>query len=224
LFVDLVRRVRYPVAMTKTDDTAGDGEAISATRILEAARTQVRRFGENKTNVVDIARSLGTSHSTIYRHFRSKAEVFDAIVADIMRDEETLAETYVKGTEPASTRLRGLLLALHRHKVERYARDPEVYQLYRRVVDERPDIVHNYAVAMTRLIAAILASGVAAGEFTIDDIDGAAGVVRDAAIVFVHPAHVAAAAKAGVSREADLHRMMTALMTAYRHGVALNDS
>lgn len=208
---------------TINDTTSGDGEVISPGRILEAARIQVRRFGESKTNVVDIARSLGTSHSTIYRHFRSKAEVFDAIVEEVMRDEESLAATYLHDREPASARLRGLVLALHRRKVERFANDPEVYQLYRRVVDERPDIVQNYAIAMTRLIAAILAAGVEGGEFKIDDTASAAGVVRDAVIVFVHPAHVAAAAKAGISREQDLHRLMSTLITAFVHGVPLQE-
>lgn len=210
--------------MTKNNEAdSNDGEAISAARILEAARLQVRRFGENKTNVVDIARSLGTSHSTIYRHFRSKADVFDAIVEEVMRDEETLAAAYVHATEPAAERLRALVLALHRRKVERFANDPEVYQLYKRVVEERPDIVQNYAVAITRLIAAILASGVEQGEFIIDDTDAAAGVVRDAAVAFVHPALVAAAAKAGVSREADLHRVMTVLIKAFSPAAAARD-
>jgi AcrR family transcriptional regulator len=210
--------------MKNSESNGNEGEAISTERILEAARVQVRRFGESKTNVVDIARSLGTSHSTIYRHFRSKAEVFDAIVEELMRDEESLAAAYVDATESAADRLRDLVLALHRRKVERFSNDPEVYQLYKRVVEERPDIVQNYAAAITSLIAAILASGVAHGEFSIDDIDAAAGVVRDAAVAFVHPALVAAAAKAGVSREADLHRVMTALLTAFRDGVALHDA
>ena len=54
-------------------------------QILDAARAQVRRHGEAKTNVVDIARALGTSHTTIYRHFRSKADIFDALVIEAMR-------------------------------------------------------------------------------------------------------------------------------------------
>ena len=65
-------------------------ETLTPERILEVAREQVRRFGEAKTNVMDIARALGTSHTTIYRHFRSKAEVFDAIIISAMRDEEEL--------------------------------------------------------------------------------------------------------------------------------------
>jgi AcrR family transcriptional regulator len=70
----------------------------------------VRRFGEAKTNVVDIARALGTSHATIYRYFRSKADVFSAIAASTMRDEEELARTFVDAPGPASERLTGLVL------------------------------------------------------------------------------------------------------------------
>lgn len=54
-----------------------DGESSFRSLILEAARVHVRRFGEQKTNVVDIAKALGTSHTTIYRHFPSKAEIFE---------------------------------------------------------------------------------------------------------------------------------------------------
>ena len=78
-----------------TTDKAVVDERLTAEKILDAARDQVRRFGEAKTNVVDIARALGTSHTTIYRRFRSKAEVFDAIVGEAMRDEEELARTFV---------------------------------------------------------------------------------------------------------------------------------
>ena len=208
--------------MTKSQPLPDD-EVVTTDRILDAARTLVRRFGESKTNVVDIARALGTSHTTIYRHFRSKADVFDAIVASAMRDEEDLARAFVGAPEPASDRLQGLVLALHRRKHERFAGDPEVYQLYRRGVEERPDLVSGYAEAITRLLASILADGVMQREFDIDDIDAAAGVVRDAVTVFVHPAHVAAAAKAGLSTESALRRVIATLINAFRNGVSLHD-
>ena len=171
--------------------------------------------------MVDIARALGTSHTTIYRHFRSKAEVFDAIVAATMRDEEELASSFVSGPQPASERLLDLVLALHRRKRERFGSDPELYQLYRRVVDERPELVRNYAEAITRLVAAILQDGVQQGEFNITDVGAAANVVRDAATVFIHPAHVEAAAKAGISMELNIHRMMAVLSLAFRSGISL---
>lgn len=167
---------------------------------------------------MDIARALGTSHTTIYRHFRSKAEVFDAIVVEVMRDEEELARTFIDDAQPASERLSRLVLALHRSKRGRFSNDPEIYQLYRRVVDERPDIVRAYADAMTQLVAAILAGGVQRGEFRIDDVAAAAEVVRDAVTVFVHPAHVEAAARRGQSMERALLRVMATLIVAFREG------
>jgi AcrR family transcriptional regulator len=204
-------------------ETPPDDDALTTQKILDAARAHVRRFGEAKTNVVDIARALGTSHTTIYRHFRSKAEVFDAIVVAAMRDEEELACTFVGGTQPATERLSGLVLALHRRKRERFGNDPEVYQLYRRVVDERPGIVRGYAAAMTQLVAAIIADGVQQGEFKIDNVAAAAEVVRDAVTVFVHPAHVEAAARGGYSMERALMRVMATLIVAFKEGVPLID-
>src|SRR5580698_4713566 len=168
-----------PIRTTRSmqSEKAIADETLTSEKILDVAREQVRRFGEAKTNVVDIARVLGTSHTTIYRHFRSKAEVFDAIVTATMRDEEELARSFTGTPQPASERLTGLLLALHRRKRERFADDPELYQLYRRVVDERPDIVRDYAEAITRLVVEILADGVRQGEFQIDDVQAAAEVV-----------------------------------------------
>jgi AcrR family transcriptional regulator len=209
------------VIMDKDTKIADDG--LTTVKIVEAARSQIRRHGEAKTNIVDIARALGTSHTTIYRHFRSKADVFDAIVAATMQDEEELARTFVDSSDPASDRLLGMLLALHRRKRERFECDPEVYALYKRVLEERPDLVRNYREATTRLLAAILADGVRKREFKIDDVDAAAEVVRDAVTVYVHPAHVEAAARAGISMEPSVRRMIAMLVVALRKGLSLRD-
>lgn len=188
-------------------------------QILDAARAQLRRFGEAKTNVVDIARALGTSHTTIYRHFRSKADIFDAVVTEAMRDEEEMARRFVAVDGPAAERLEAMVLALHARKRERFAGDPEVYQLYRRIVEERPDIIAAYAGAMTALIAEIIGDGVRRREFKVDDVATAAGVVRDAVTVFVHPAHVAAAVRAGLPTETMARNVIRSLVTAFRTGM-----
>lgn len=177
-------------------------------RILETARDLIRRFGGTKTNVVDIAQAMGLSHSVIYRHFRSKAEIFDALAAATMAEEAALAETFVQADAPATERLAALVLTLHRNKRAKFADDPEMHALYRRIVEERPDLVADYARRMTGLLRLILADGVARGEFAPMDLDAAAGAVRDAFTVFVHPAHVEAATKAGRDQEAGLQTLM----------------
>ncbi len=190
-------------------------------QILDTARAQVRRHGEAKTNVVDIARALGTSHTTIYRHFRSKADIFDALVVEAMRDEEEMASRFVEAEGPFAERLEGMVLALHARKRERFTADAEVYGLYRRIVDERPDIIAAYSRAMTALIARILADAKKRREIRVDDIEAAAGVMRDAVTVFVHPAHVAAAVAANLPSEKMARNVVRTLCAGFRAGAEL---
>lgn len=190
-------------------------------QILDTARAQVRRHGEAKTNVVDIARALGTSHTTIYRHFRSKADIFDALVVEAMRDEEEMASRFVEAEGPFAERLEGMVLALHARKRERFTADAEVYGLYRRIVEERPEIIAAYSQAMTALIARILADAKKSGEIRVDDIEAAAGVVRDAVTVFVHPAHVAGAVAAGLPSEKMARNVVRTLCAGFRAGAEL---
>src|SRR6201746_1182606 len=144
-------------------------DAVSAAAIIDAARSQVRRFGEAKTNVVDIARALGTSHTTIYRHFRSKADVFDALVLAVMRDEEELAAAHLDASASAAERLMAMVMDLHRRKRDRFVGDREIHDLYRRIVVERPDIIADYAQRMTLLIGKLIAQAVQRGEWKIND-------------------------------------------------------
>ena len=189
-------------------------------RILETAQDLIRRYGGAKTNVVDIAQAMGLSHSAIYRHFRSKADIFDALAAATMAEEAALAEIFVEADGPAAERLTALVLALHRSKRAKFADDPEMHALYRRIVEHRPDLILDYARRMTGLVRRILADGVARGEFSECDLDAAAGAVRDAVTVFVHPAHVEAAAKAGIDQEAGLQTVLRILVAGLAAGVA----
>lgn len=184
-------------------------------RILDIAAEQVRRFGEAKTNVVDIAKAMGLSHSALYRHFRSKADIFDALAARTMAEEADLAARFAMADGPAAERLRGLVLALHRSKQAKLGDDPEIHGLYRRIIAERPDLVGDYARRMTGLVRQILQDGISRGEFRIPDLDAAAGVVRDAVTVFVHPAHVEQAVLAGLDMEPRLQAVIDILVGAF---------
>jgi AcrR family transcriptional regulator len=49
-------------------------------KFLEAAREQFRRFGFSGTTTAAIARSAGTSEAHLYRHFRTKSDLFREVV------------------------------------------------------------------------------------------------------------------------------------------------
>ena len=52
---------------------------LTAERILEATEEVLRRHGPAKATVVDVARALGVSHGSVYRHFRTKAALREAV-------------------------------------------------------------------------------------------------------------------------------------------------
>jgi len=54
--------------------------ALTPEQILDTAEDVLRRFGLQKTTVVDVARALGVSHGSIYRHFPSKAKMFEGLI------------------------------------------------------------------------------------------------------------------------------------------------
>ncbi|WP_375268352.1 TetR family transcriptional regulator [Phenylobacterium sp.] len=193
--------------------------ALTTSSILEAAKALVRRFGETKTNMVDIGRALGVSHAALYRLYRSKGAIMDAIVEEAMRDEEALAVAHVEGGGPAAERLLAMLLDLHRRKRERFIGDREIHDLYRRILVERPDMIAAYAERMTALIARLIAQGVERGEWKVDDVDIASGVVRDAVTVFIHPALVAQLITADAPIETMLRDTVATLSRAFQAGV-----
>src|ERR1700712_1819326 len=135
-------------------------QPLSASSILESAKVQVRRFGESKTNVTDVARALGVSHAALYRFYRSKSAMMDAIVQEAMDDEARLAAEHVETDGPPAERLLAMLLDLQRHKRERFVGDREIHNLYQRIVVERADMIAAYADRITALIARLIEKAV----------------------------------------------------------------
>jgi AcrR family transcriptional regulator len=100
------------------NDVAGDG-VLTREKILEAAEDVLRRFGPSKTTVVDVARALGVSHGSVYRHFPSKAALRDAVAERWLHRISDPLEAVVRGKEPAPERLRKWLGALKAAKRQR---------------------------------------------------------------------------------------------------------
>src|SRR5579862_4294626 len=62
--------------------------------ILEAARHIFARLGYAATNVEDIAKEAGMAKGTVYLYFKSKEEVFGAVLAS---DLESLVSRTIEG-------------------------------------------------------------------------------------------------------------------------------
>jgi AcrR family transcriptional regulator len=166
-------------------------ETLTRERILEAAEDVLRRYGPAKANVVDVARALGVSHGSVYRHFESKAALRDAVTERWLESisEPLAAIAAGKGTAPE--RLERWLDLLVRSKRRRALDDPELFATYLALAAESREVVRAHVDTLVHQLTRIVADGVAEGAFTTDDAKPAARAAFDATSRFHNPAHAA---------------------------------
>lgn len=165
--------------------------ALTSEQILEAAEDVIRRFGPTKATVVDVARALGVSHGSVYRHFASKAALRDAVTERWLARIAAPLAAVADESGPAPERLRRWLGQLITAKRRRALDDPELFATYMTLVAEARGVVMAHVAHLTGQLAQIIADGAARGEFTVADVNTAARAVFDATARFHNPAHAA---------------------------------
>jgi AcrR family transcriptional regulator len=185
--------------------------ALTRGEILVAAEDVLRRYGPAKASVVDVARALGVSHGSVYRHFGSKAALRDAVVERwLARGTDELSQI-AAADAPAPERLARWLEQLASGKRAKAAADPELFATYLALAAESSAAVDAHVGHLLDELAAIIAAGVERGELEADDPALAARAVFDATIRFHKPSYAADWGDPGI--EGALGRVI-ALVTA----------
>lgn len=139
--------------------------------ILQAAEDVLRRYGPAKANVVDVARALGVSHGSVYRHFPSKQALREAVT-------KRWLEGFHRDLEPIDD-LEPWLVALHTAKKREALEEPELFATYNVLLEDASDVVDEHVRWLI-------------GELTrITGDEGHATAIFHATTRFHHPAHAA---------------------------------
>jgi AcrR family transcriptional regulator len=165
--------------------------ALTPERILEAAEDVLRRFGPEKATVVDVARALGVTHASVYRHFASKAALRDAVVRRWLETMRPALEAVATEDGPAPARLRRWLDLLIAAKRGRATEDPELFATYSSLKAQAREVLRAHVDTLVGQAARIIADGVARGEFSVDDPAAAGRAILHATTRFYSPAHAA---------------------------------
>lgn len=164
---------------------------LTRDRILEAAEDVLRRFGPAKTTVVDVARALGVSHGSVYRHFPSKAALRDAVVSRMLERVTRPLEEIVAEDAPADDRLYRWCRALMAAKYRKIHDDPELFATYMALAQEAREVVTAHVQHLVDQVAAIIADGISRGEIVGGDPQQLARALLHATAKFHHPAFAA---------------------------------
>jgi AcrR family transcriptional regulator len=162
-------------------------QAETRRRILDTAKVLLRRYGPDKMTVMDIARELKMSHANVYRFFRTKSEILDALIDEWLSQIEAFVETIAARATPASDRLEAVVLELHRKRRQKLLEDAEFYETYKRVIELRPDFAQKRREKIFNVFRKLIEEGIEAGEFKAIDSNEAANVLKDASAIFLHP-------------------------------------
>ena len=163
--------------------------ALTRERIIEAAEDVLRRFGPSKATVVDVARALGVSHGSVYRHFASKAELRDAVTRIWLARIHDPLEAVIAEEATSAERLYRWLRELITIKRRLLADDPELFATYVELGAEAREVVAEHTDHLTAQVARIIREGVARGEFEAEDPAATGRAVLGATARFHHPAH-----------------------------------
>jgi AcrR family transcriptional regulator len=164
---------------------------LTRERILSTAEDVVRRFGPSKATVVDVARALGVSHTAVYRHVATKAELRDLVVARWADGTMPALRAIATQAGPAPERLRKYFEALMAVKRRRATEDPELFAAYRTLAAASTSVVEAHVEELINLSAAIIRAGTKEGSFRAVDPKAASRAVLMATSRFHHPAHAA---------------------------------
>lgn len=176
---------------------------LTRERVLDTAEEVLRRYGPAKATVVDVARALGVSHGSVYRHFASKAALNDAVVERwLQRVEEPLA-TWVASEAPAPERLRGYIDGLVAVKRAKVGEDPELFAAYSVLAAGADGAVDAHLAHMLAQLTVIVREGAERGQLRADDPETTALALLVATSRFHHPAHAAEWASPTIDAELD---------------------
>ncbi|MFJ2442832.1 MULTISPECIES: TetR family transcriptional regulator [unclassified Streptomyces] len=165
-------------------------EPLTAERILEATEEVLRRYGPAKATVVDVARVLGVSHGSVYRHFATKAALREAVTARwLSRTETTLRQIIDGPAEPGPEKLRRWLLALFDTKRHKAGDDPELFATFTVLLQDSSGVVDAHLTELEGQLTRIIEEGTREGEFSTADPAGSAGAVFAATARFHDPAY-----------------------------------
>lgn len=153
-------------------------EALTPERVLEATEEVLRRYGPGKATVVDVARALGVSHGSVYRHFRTKAALREAVTQRWLDRTSERLVSLVTDSGPAGERLDRWLTGLFEAKRQKAGDDPELFATYSVLTGEMSAVVDRHIDDLVGQLTRIIEDGRAQGVFATEPAGPAAETAR----------------------------------------------
>lgn len=154
--------------------------------ILNTAETLFRARGYASVAIADIAADLAMSPANVFKHFRTKASLVDAIATRAI--EQTLnALKALASDQPASERLYALAHHLMQEHLSELMDAPFVFEMILVTITEELDCSDRFREIVVDMLSDIITAGVREGVYHVEDVPRIANAVFDALACVIHP-------------------------------------
>lgn len=160
--------------------TKGNRDELIKTEILKAAQKLFQQFGLNKTTMEDIAQAAGKGKSTLYYYYKSKEEIFDAVLFLEIDDVFRITHQAIEKAHTASEKIKTFAIVKYRVVQEK----SNLYSLVSGELKEDIQVLtkirNRYNQRELDLFTDILKFGINSGEFinlNAEDIEKTAFVI-----------------------------------------------
>lgn len=149
-------------------------QAHKRDRILHQAVAQFYERGFTGTTLDDVASALGVTKPFIYSYFRNKADLLSAICTPTIELSLDAIANAAKGPGSATNRLRQAIIDFTKVVLSRQANIAVFFREEKNLSPEALARITELRKRFDRELSALLAEGVASGEFQVADVNLAA--------------------------------------------------
>jgi len=133
--------------------------------IMRRATELFVHYGYSKTNIGDIAKACSMSPGNLYRYFRNKQGIGEAVVQEYMDAEQAAIDTVLRKSDlDWEGRLRQLMIYSVENLIRQYRQTPKMVELSDMICDGNSGILARHIEWKHGMITAQLHEGIELGE------------------------------------------------------------
>ncbi len=155
--------------------------------IIKTTEEVIRRFGPEKANISDVAKSLNVSHAALYRYFNGKTDLWNAVTERWLSNLHASSKEILNADIPADRKLFRLLEEFAESKRRSAINDPEMFGNYLKLAQSSRVVIERSIEEGIDSIEGIIVQGIKENIFFEEFPHQAAIAVYHATSVFIHP-------------------------------------
>lgn len=156
-------------------------------RALDTAELEIRKNGVERLRLTDIAREMGISHSSLYKHFADKEALLDCVSKRWLDRIDEELERVSKSEDPPVDRIKEYFRVLHKLKREKVLSDPRLFGAFSLSADKTRPFVIKHLETSFRILKSLVEESMHAGEFHCDSAETGANILFQGTLAFHHP-------------------------------------